>query len=466
MSHAHKSGPPKRRRASAPSDGVQADAILESLVVARTRVLIDANVQLRTEAVEREIGEGALRQSQKIEAVSQLTGGLAHDFNNLMQALSGSLDLMRTRIRQGRVHDLDSYITIARTASDRAASLVHSLLAFSRRQTLAPKPTDLNTLVDGMLAALKVTLGPDIRLEMALAPALPATLCDPLQFEHVLLNLATNARHAMPDGGSLLITTAQATLPDHRAPSADAALLELPPGDYVTLAVADTGTGMPASVAIRAFDPFFTTKSAEGGTGLGLSMVYGFVRQSDGLVRIHSQEGVGTSVTIFMPQYADKPQQGAAPVATPAPPSPEMAAVVLVVEDEQVIRSVLLDVLSEAGYTLLEAANGREGLAILESPVTIDLLITDIGLPGGMNGRQLADAARQQRAGLKVLFITGYATGSAFGHGGVAEGMEVMTKPFRLDELTAKARSMISSRSTGECAPPAEERWDVASEIS
>ncbi|MDR3535950.1 MAG: response regulator [Acetobacteraceae bacterium] len=416
-------------------------------MAARTSVLTKANAQLQADAVEHERVEGVERLSQKTEAVDQLTGGLAHDFNNLLQAFSGSLDLMSARIGEGRIGDLERYITIARTASTRVTSLIHSLLAYSRRQTLDPRATNLNRLVRGMEAAMRSTLGPGIHLKTTLDPGVSSTLCDAQQLGSALLKLVANARDAMPDGGSVVIETANDTLPDRRTPAADVSLRELRPGDYVTLSVTDTGTGMPAGVVCRAFDPFFTTKPMGAGDGLGLSMIYGFIRQSNGHVQIQSQEGVGTCVTIFLPRHAGlEADPEAAVSAAIALPVQQAGRVVLVVEDEPFIRSILVEVLSELGYTVLEAVDGRSGLTILNSAVAVDLLIADVGLPDGMNGRQLADAARERRPELKVLFITGYIASDAVGNGDMAKGMEVMMKPFRLDELTAKVRMMTNPR--------------------
>jgi PAS domain S-box-containing protein len=422
----------------------RSNEVLEASVAERTRELTAANAKLKAEAEERERVEEALRQSQKMEAVGQLTGGLAHDFNNLLAGISGSLELIRIRVAQGRTSELERYIGMAMTSVNRAAALTHRLLAFSRRQTLDPKPTDVNRLVGGMEELFGRTVGPGIRVETRLAGELWPTLCDPNQLESALLNVVINARDAMPDGGRLLIETANAVFPDWRRGSRDVPLRNVPAGEHVALSVTDTGTGMTPEVIARAFDPFFTTKPIGQGTGLGLSMIYGFVQQSGGHVLLRSEKGHGTTVTIYLPRHlgaAEGVEEGdAATGALPAAAS----TVVLVVEDEPAVRLVIVEVLSDHGYTVLEADDGRSGLRIAESGARIDLLLTDVGLPGGMNGRQLADAARQRRPDLKVLFITGYAETAAVGNGRMERGMEIMTKPFAVDALAARVRGMIS----------------------
>ena len=416
--------------------------MLEASVAKRTHELTVANARLEAEAEERERVEEALRQSQKMEAVGQLTGGIAHDFNNLLQGISGSLELMRARAAQGRTAEFDHYIETALKSANRAAALTHRLLAFSRRQTLTPKPTNMNTLVGGMEEMLRRTVGPSIRIEISLIDEPWPTLCDPNQLENVLLNLVINARDAMPDGGQLLIETTNTVLRDRRGRPKEWPPQDVPPGEYVTLSVADMGTGMAPDVLARAFDPFFTTKPIGQGTGLGLSMVYGFVQQSGGHVRLRSEEEQGTTVTIYLPRYFGTTVDAAA-VDTIALPSAATEGVVLVVEDEPSVRMVVRDVLSNLGHTVLEAENGQAGLNIVASKAHIDLLLTDVGLPGGMNGRQLADVARQHRPGLKVLFITGYAETAAIGNGQMEQGMEVMSKPFAVGALAAKVQDII-----------------------
>ena len=418
---------------------------LEARVAERTRELTAANVKLQSEAEERERVEEALRQSLKMEAVGQLTGGLAHDFNNLLAGISGSLQLMRTRTAQGRTADVERYIEAAMVSADRAAALTHRLLAFSRRQTLDPKPTDVNRLIGGMEELFCRTVGPGIGVETRLTGDLWPTLCDPNQLENALLNLVINARDAMPDGGHLRIETANTVFPDWRATARDdVPLRNGPTGEHVALFVTDTGTGMTPEVIARAFDPFFTTKLIGEGTGLGLSMIYGFVQQSGGHVILRSEKGQGTTVTIYLPRHLGAVAGETEADAASDPPLAAASAVVLVVEDEPVVRMVMLTMLSDSGYTVLEADNGGSGLKVVQSSVRIDLLVTDVGLPGGMNGRQLADAARQVRPGLKVLFVTGYAESAAVGNGWMEYGMKVMTKPFTVAALVTRVQEMIS----------------------
>ena len=387
--------------------------------------------------------EEQLRQSQEMEAVGQLTGGLAHDFNILLQGISGSLELIRTRAAQGRTAELGRYVETAMGSANRAAALTHRLLAFSRRQTLDPKPTDLNRLVGGMEELFHRTVGPGIQVETSFAAEPWPTLCDPHQLENALLNLVLNARDAMPDGGQLLIETANTALLDRRGAPRDWPPRNVPPGEYVALSVVDTGTGMTPEVVARAFDPFFTTKPLGQGTGLGLSMIYGFVLQSGGHVRLRSEVGQGTTVAIYLPRHIEAVHrtQDAGGMANLHPAA--SSAVVLVVEDEPDVRMVVVELLSDLGFTVLEAADGRSGLQILESGTRIDLLLTDVGLPGGMNGRQLADAARQRRPELHVLFVTGYAESVAASNGQMEPGMQVMIKPFSLDALAARVQGII-----------------------
>ncbi|MDB5838233.1 MAG: sensor hybrid histidine kinase [Herminiimonas sp.] len=383
--------------------------------------------------------EDALRQSQKMEAIGQLTGGIAHDFNNLLASMVGNLEMMKMRIGHEHHGDLARYIDSAMTVADRAAALTHRLLAFSRRQTLDPKPTDVNRLVASMSDLIHRTVGPSIRIDTTLVDGLWNIRCDPNQLESSLLNLAINARDAMPDGGQLLIETSNLQLDE----AYTAEFPDVTPGDYVAISVIDTGTGMPADVVARAFDPFFTTKPLGQGTGLGLSMVHGFVKQSGGHIRIYSEPGKGTAVRLKLPRYsgvADADVSAAAPGATPPAKAKET---VLLVDDESALRSLLAEMLGMQGYATIEADDGPAGLRILESSRQIDLLVTDVGLPGGLNGRQLADAARTLRPQLQVLFITGYAENAAIGDGLLATGMQVMTKPFGMDVFVRKVRGMI-----------------------
>lgn len=381
--------------------------------------------------------EEALLQSQKMEAVGQLTGGIAHDFNNLLTGIVGSLDLLQTRLNQGRTDNVARYINAAMTSANRAAALTHRLLAFARRQPLIPKSVDVNQLVVSLEDLLRRTIGETIDLRIAAANDLWSTLCDPNQLESALLNLAINARDAMPDGGRLTIATANA-----RLDSVTADTPALAPGDYVSITVTDTGVGMSAEVAARAFDPFFTTKPIGQGTGLGLSMIYGFARQSNGHATIDSKIGRGTTVRLYLPRHHGEVAAAQASVARAA----EHAAIgetVLVIEDEPVVRAVVLEMVAEQGYRTLEAVDGPSGLKVLRSNARIDLLVTDVGLPG-MNGRQVADQARETRPDLKILFITGYAESAAIADGFLQPGMEMITKPFDLDHLAQRIRAMIS----------------------
>jgi PAS domain S-box-containing protein len=407
------------------------------------QALADLNATLENQVRERTdallAAEATLRQSQKMEAVGQLTGGLAHDFNNLLTGITGSLELMATRLSQGKLTELDRYLQAAQGAAKRAASLTHRLLAFSRRQTLDPKPTDINHLVDGMDDLIRRTVGPAVTVEVNSGPGLWPVLADPNQLENALLNLCINARDAMPDGGRLIVETSNLILED-----ADAKALELSAAEYVSLCVSDTGGGMTADIIARAFDPFFTTKPMGEGTGLGLSMVYGFVRQSGGQARIYSEPGRGTKVCLYLPRHA-----GEASVSEPASGAQITlnggGETVLVVDDEAGIRMLIKDVLGELGYDVLEAENGACGLKILESARRVDLLVTDVGLPGGMNGRQLADAALVSRPNLKILFITGYAESAVMGEGQLKPGMHILAKPFSLETLGGRIRDIIGA---------------------
>jgi PAS domain S-box-containing protein len=379
-----------------------------------------------------------LFQAQKMEAIGQLTGGLAHDFNNLLAGIVGCLELLRTRLAQGRIGELERYITAAQGASSRAAALTHRLLAFARRQTLDPKPTDANKLVADMEELVQRTVGPAIKVETAQAIGLWPTLCDPNQLENAILNLCINARDAMPEGGRLTIETANMWLDAHAARERD-----MQPGQYVAICVSDTGVGMSSGVKARAFDPFFTTKPTGQGTGLGLSMIYGFTQQSGGQVRIYSEEGEGTTVRIYLPRHQGEADEEQEQAMLSEAPRAEAGETVLIVDDEPSVRMLVTDVLEELGYAAVEAADGVAGLKLLESDMRIDLLITDVGLPGGVNGRQMADAARRVRPKLRVLFITGYAENASIGNGRLAPGMHMMVKPFGMEMLASRIKAII-----------------------
>ncbi|MGY1890194.1 hybrid sensor histidine kinase/response regulator [Pseudomonas asplenii] len=383
--------------------------------------------------------EEALRQSQKMEAVGQLTGGIAHDFNNMLTGIIGSLELLRRRLARGRTEDLDSLIDLGVTSANRAAGLTHRLLAFSRRQSLDSKAVQMNTLVLSMSELLQRSLNESIQLDMRLDDKLWVAEADPNQLESALLNLVINARDAMPEGGKLVVETSNQVL--HR--DFTQAYANLEPGDYVMLSVTDNGSGMPQSVVSRAFDPFFTTKPIGQGTGLGLSMIYGFSKQSRGHVSIDSEIDQGTTVKLYLPRFRGEELE--LPVSdTEQAPQAIDGETVLIVEDDPAVRVLVSAVLSELGYAFVEAGDADSALPILNSAQRIDLLISDVGLPG-MNGRQLAEVGRQYRPGLKVLFITGYAEHAAVRGGFLDSGMQMITKPFTFDLLTAKVREMIKS---------------------
>lgn len=402
----------------------EANENLEAKVAARTRELVDV--------------EERFRQAQKMEAIGQLTGGIAHDFNNLLTTMSNSLQILKRRLNKGLTDDVDRYMNMAEGSIRRAASLTQRLLAFSRRQTLDPRPTDVNRLINELEELLRRTVGPAVRLDVQGQPELWSTKIDPPQLESALLNLCINACDAMaPNGGRLTIVTANQTLE-----AASAAKHELSPGQYVVVSVTDTGCGMTPKVMARAFDPFFTTKPIGAGTGLGLSMVYGFVRQSGGQVSVHSEPDVGTTMTLYLPRY-----EGDLPVAVDSKPAElEHSAsgeCILLVEDEPTLRELFAEQLSELGYQVIAVANGAAAVEILHSGRPIDLLLTDVGLPGGLNGRQVADAGQATRPDLKVLFVTGYAQHAAVGDTLLGRGMKVLTKPFDIDTLATKVRKMI-----------------------
>ena len=382
--------------------------------------------------------EELLRHSQKMEAVGQLTGGLAHDFNNLLTGITGSLELLRRRIAQGRFDELDRYLDAAHGAANRAATLTHRLLAFARRQTLDPRPTDVVQLVDGLRDLIRQTLGPTVVLDWQPDAAPWTVLVDPNQLESTLLNLCINARDAMPDGGHLALEVRH-----HEQPVSGRGDDDLPAGQYLCLSVVDSGTGMRPEVIERAFDPFFTTKPIGQGTGLGLSMVYGFARQSGGRVRIESAVGQGTAVRLFLPRHLGAAlgpvTADAGPVARPA----RMGETVVLIDDEATLRMLVAEQLEEMGYQVLQAADGVAGLALLQMTGVVDLLITDVGLPGGLNGRQVADAAARMRPGLKVLFITGYAEQAITERSHLEPGMHLLVKPFAMQALAERVRSVL-----------------------
>jgi PAS domain S-box-containing protein len=409
---------------------------LETRVQERTDALAEVYERLVSEMASREQAQEALRQAQKMEAVGQLTGGIAHDFNNMLTGIIGGLDLIQRYNQSGRHGETQRFIDAAVSSANRAAALTHRLLAFARRQPLNLKRVDLNALVESMRDLMVRTLGSHILVDALLEADLWPASSDENQLESALLNLVINARDAMPNGGSLYIATANVELQRH------AEIGELAPGRYVSLSVIDSGCGMPPKVLAAAFEPFFTTKPIGQGTGLGLSMIYGFTRQAGGHVQIRSESGNGTEVTLYLPVH----HEAASPpvLAEPAKQIPQalQGETVLVVEDDPAVRLLVLDVLDMHGYQAMEAAEAYAAVKILESSERIDLLISDVGLPG-MNGRQLADIARWHRPELKVLFITGYAEQAA-SSGFLDAGMDMLSKPFAIDHLATRVRNMLA----------------------
>jgi PAS domain S-box-containing protein len=381
--------------------------------------------------------EEQLRQSQKMEAVGQLTGGLAHDFNNMLTGVIGGLDMVRKRICEGRLDDVDRFMDGALTSAHRAAGLTHRLLAFSRQQSLDPKPVDVAALVQSMEDLLRRTLGEQVSLKVMIDVTPWAAVSDVNQLESALLNLAINARDAMPKGGQLTIEAKNASLDEaYVLHHADATV-----GDYVVLSVTDTGVGMTPDVAAKAFEPFFTTKPIGQGTGLGLSMIYGFMRQIGGHATLYSELGRGTTIRLYLPRFsgeAEDPEDAAL-----APEHVGAGERVLVIEDEESVRMLVVEVLRELGYVAFQAANGAAALDLIKSSQPLDLLVTDVGLPG-LNGRQVAEIAREHRPGLRVLFVTGYAPNAAVRSNFLDPGMEMISKPFAMKELSEKIREMLS----------------------
>lgn len=415
------------------TERVDAESALHQLNETLEQRVADALAQ-------RELAESALRQAQKMEAVGQLTGGLAHDFNNLLAGITGAFEMIARRLEQGRTADVERYLAAGLGAAHRAAALTHRLLAFSRRQTLSPRTTEANRLLVDFAELVRRTVGPQIAVEVRTNPALWAALVDANQLENALLNLCINARDAMPDGGRLAIETDNVTLDE-----ASATERGLPPGDYVTITVSDTGVGIPEEDLDRVFEPFFTTKPTGRGTGLGLSMVYGFARQSDGIVRIRSRPGEGTQVRIYLPRHegpAEVPRETG--VHEPQPELP--GATVLVVDDEPTVRMMMVDALDLIGVECLEAHDGPAALAMLERNPGIDLLVTDVGLPGGLNGRQVADEARRRRSDLGVLFVTGYADSVILQRDTMEPGIDILTKPFTIEDLQSRVAVLLCAR--------------------
>ena len=425
--------------------------VRSNLELARLRreardALRQANERLE-QRVEEEVGrraqaEESLRQSQKMEAIGHLTGGVAHDFNNLLTVIGGGVETLQRLLGTVQLGTNQQRVTRAlgmiAQGAERAATLTHRLLAFARRQTLDPRPLDANKLVSGMSELLRRTLGESVSLETVLAGGLWRTAADANQLENALLNLAVNARDAMPDGGKLTIETANAHLDDAYAAAHD----DVAPGQYVLIVVSDTGTGIDADTLSRVFEPFFTTKDIGQGTGLGLSQVYGFIKQSNGHVKLYSEVGHGTAVKLYLPRLIG--EHGVGPV-TPDVPEVQIGSgeTILVVEDEPAVRDHSVTSLRDLGYRVLSAADGHAALRILSRETSIEVLFTDVGLPGGMTGRQLAEAARIRRPDLKVVYTTGYAR-NAIVHGNVLEpGTELLPKPFSFGALAAKIRQVL-----------------------
>ena len=411
---------------------------LEERVAQRTQALAEANQRLQNEMFERERAEDALRHAQKMEAVGQLTGGIAHDFNNMLTGIIGSLDLMQRYIAAGRSDEIGRFTDAAVSSAHRAAALTHRLLAFSRRQSLDRRPLDPNQLVASLEDLFRRTKGAHIELKVQLGSDIWPVNTDASQLENALLNLVINARDAMPDGGLLSIETANSYLD-----GTDITTLEpVKAGDYVMLGVCDNGAGMTPKILAKAFDPFFTTKPIGQGTGLGLSMIYGFAQQSGGHVTIHSEPGRGTCVRLYLPRLHGTALEKVPPQVPVEAPLALDGEAVVVVEDDAAVRMLVVNLLDELGYTAHQAADARAALPLLESELRVDLLVTDVGLPG-MNGRQLAEIARQHRPTLKVLFMTGYAETAAERQGFLEDGMDMVAKPFSIDQLATKIRSMI-----------------------
>ena len=385
--------------------------------------------------------EATLRQAQKMEAIGHLTGGVAHDFNNLLQIVSANLDLITTDVRG--IPRASERLQNAVAAVHRGSRLTGQLLAFARRQTLAPRATNIGRLVQDMTDLVRRTLGERIHVESVVAGGLWNTMIDSNQVENAVLNLAINARDAMADGGNLTIEVANAFLDDAYATAHD----EVAAGQYVMLAVSDTGTGMPPDLVARVFEPFFTTKPEGQGTGLGLSQVYGFVKQSGGHIKIYSEVGQGTTVKLYLPRTR-APEEGLGPIATS--PIEGGNESILVVEDDEGVRAAVLDMLGELGYSVLKAANAEQALTILESGANIDLLFTDVVMPGPIKTRELARRAQELHPSIQVLFTSGYTQNAIVHNGRLDDGVHLLSKPYRRDELARKIRMLLgASRKPG-----------------
>jgi PAS domain S-box-containing protein len=398
---------------------------------------LEQQVRQRTEQLREQ--EQALRQSQKMEAVGQLTGGVAHDFNNLLQIIVGNLETLQRNLPPESAR-LMRAAGNAMTGARRAASLTQRLLAFARRQPLDPKPIHVNMLVNGMSDMIQRTLGETVAVETVLAAGLWRIEADPNQLEATILNLCVNARDAMPRGGRLTIEASNAHI-DHAYAAAHA---EVVPGQYVSIAVSDTGVGMSAETTAQAFEPFFTTKPMGSGTGLGLSQVYGFVKQSGGHVKIYSEVGQGTTVRVYLPRYEGGASEAEQPRQQPMPEG-SAEETILVVEDDDDVRSYSVETLRDLGYRVLEAKDGPAAMRVLESNVRVDLLFTDVVLPGGMTGANVAAQAVTFRPALKVLYTTGYARNAIVHHGRLDRGVQLIVKPFSGQELAERVRDLLDA---------------------
>ena len=403
--------------------------------------LLNETLEQRVEDRTKELmeAEATLRQSQKMEAVGQLTGGIAHDFNNMLTGVIGAMDIMKRRIAAGRFDDLERFMDAAATSAQRAAGLTARLLAFSRRQSLDLRSIRVNDLVVSLEELLRRTIQENIRLSITLGADLPPAIADANQLESAILNLSINARDAMPDGGQLTIETRTVELGESYA----AAHPEVEAGHYVVVAITDTGVGMTPEIVEKVFDPFFTTKPIGQGTGLGLSMVYGFARQSGGQVRVHSQPGAGTTVSLYL-RAGDVVAEAESDARAITPLQGGDGQTVLLVEDDPSVRLLVRNVLSELSYETIEAEEATAAIAVLRSDRSIDLMVSDVGLPG-MNGRQLAEVAREHRPDLPILFITGYAENAAIRAGFLGTNMAMITKPFAIEDLSTKIREMLSA---------------------
>jgi PAS domain S-box-containing protein len=395
--------------------------------------------KITRDMTERRAVEERLRQAQKMEAIGQLTGGVAHDFNNLLTVIFGNLETLLRRLPEKDEDDLRRLVEGAIRGATRAAQLTQRLLAFSRRQPLEPKPVNLNRLVAGASELLQRTLGERVAVETVLGAGLWWVQVDPSQLESALLNLAVNSRDAMPEGGKLTIETANIYLDEAYAATQD----DLLAGHYVLLAVSDTGTGMPKEVIARAFEPFFTTKAPGEGTGLGLSQVYGFIKQTGGHVQIYSEPGDGTTVKLYLPRLATAPGQGESDERVAAAPIARRGETILVVEDDDDVRAHSVDILRELGYRVIAAPDGASALRVLETEPEVKLLFTDVGLPGGLNGRHLAEEARRLYPALRVLFTTAYARNAIMHQGRLDPGVDLVPKPFTYEALASKIREML-----------------------